>query len=64
MHTDKPAAAKKTSKFTWQQVRQLIEQAGVQDDDEIDCIEISWGTTDQVKLKKDKDFGWQIRQSC
>ncbi|HHJ81233.1 MAG TPA: hypothetical protein ENJ65_06325 [Candidatus Tenderia electrophaga] len=63
MHSDKPAAAK-TSKFTWQQVRQLIEQAGVQDDDEIDCIEISWGTTDQIKLRKDKDFGWQIRQSC
>jgi len=63
MHTDKPAT-KRTTKFTWQQVRQLIEQAGVQDDDEIDCIEISWGTTDQVKLKKDKDFGWQIRQSC
>ncbi len=63
MHTNKPAT-KQTTKFTWQQVRQLIEQAGVQDDDEIDCIEISWGTTDQVKLKKDKDFGWQIRQSC
>lgn len=63
MHTNNPTA-KQTNKFTWQQVRQLIEQAGVQDDDEIDCIEISWGTTDQVKLKKDKDFGWQIRQSC
>jgi len=63
MLTDKPAT-KRTTKFTWQQVRQLIEQAGVQDDDEIDCIEISWGTTDQVKLKKDEDFGWQIRQSC
>ena len=63
MHTDKPTT-KRTTKFTWQQVRQLIEQAGVQDDDEIDCIEISWGTTDQVKLNKDEDFGWQIRQSC
>jgi len=63
MHTDNPTT-KGTNKFTWQQVRQLIEQAGVQDDDEIDCIEISWGTTDQVKLNKDEDFGWQIRQSC
>ncbi len=63
MRTNKPTA-KQTSKFTWQQVRQLIEQAGVQDHDEIDCIEISWGTTDQVKLNKDEDFGWQIRQSC
>jgi len=42
----------------------MIEEAGVQDDDEIDCIEISWGTPDQVKLKKDADFGWQIRQGC
>lgn len=63
MHTNEPTT-KRSNKFTWQQVRQLIEQAGVQDDDEIDCIEISWGTTDQIKLKKDKDFGWQIRQSC
>ncbi len=63
MHSDQPTD-KRTNKFTWQQVRQLIEQAGVQDDDEIDCIEISWGTSDQVKLNKDEDFGWQIRQSC
>lgn len=63
MHANKPPT-NRTPKFTWQQVRQLIEQAGVQDDDEIDCIEISWGTTDQVKLNKDEDFGWQIRQSC
>ena len=63
MRTDKPTI-KRSTKFTWQQVRQLIEQAGVQDDDEIDCIEISWGTSDQVKLNKDEDFGWQIRQSC
>lgn len=51
-------------KFTWAEVRNMIESAGVKDDDEIDCIEISWGTTEQVKLKKDNDFGWQIRQSC
>ena len=63
MHTNK-SPTNRTTKFTWQQVRQLIEQAGVKDDDEIDCIEISWGTTDQVKLNKDEDFGWQIRQSC
>jgi len=52
------------SKFTWKEVRRMIEAAGVQDEDEIDCIEISWGTSDQVKLNKDEDFGWQIRQSC
>lgn len=57
-------ALKRSTKFTWKEVRQLIEEAGVQDDDEIDCIEISWGTVDEVKLNKDEDFGWQIRQSC
>jgi hypothetical protein len=55
---------KHSTKFTWREIRQLVEEAGVQDDDEIDCIEISWGTADQVKLKKDEDFGWQIRQGC
>ena len=53
-----------THKFTWSEIRNMIEAAGVKDDDEIDCIEISWGTADQVKLKKDNDFGWQIRQGC
>ena len=53
-----------THKFTWSEIRRMIEAAGVKDDDEIDCIEISWGTADQVKLKKDEVFGWQIRQGC
>ena len=63
MLPDDPAP-KRPTKFTWKEVRRLIEAAGVQDEDEIDCIEISWGTADQVKLNKDEDFGWQIRQSC
>lgn len=63
MMPNKPAT-KRSTKFTWKEVRQLIEEAGVQDSDEIDCIEISWGTSDQVKLNKDEDFGWQIRQGC
>jgi hypothetical protein len=63
MLSDKPTTAR-NSKFTWREIRRLIEEAGVKDEDEIDCIEISWGTADQVKLNKDDDFGWQIRQSC
>jgi len=55
---------KQSTKFTWREIRRMVEEAGVQDDDEIDCIEISWGTADQVKLNKDEDFGWQIRQGC
>lgn len=52
------------AKLTWRQIRERIEQAGVSDTDEIDCIEISWGTLDQLSFTKDQDFGWQIRQSC
>jgi len=58
MHSDE------TKKMTWKQIKNLIESAGVSEDDEIDCIEISWGTPEQIKLTKDKDFGWQIRQNC
>ncbi len=52
------------NKMTWREIREAIEGAGVQDDDEIDCIEISWGTREQLVLVKDEDFGWQIRQGC
>ncbi len=52
------------NKMTWREIREAIENAGVQDDDEIDCIEISWGTREQLVLIKDEDFGWQIRQGC
>ena len=52
------------NKMTWREVREVIENAGVKDEDEIDCIEISWGTAEQLKLTKDEDFGWQIRQGC
>ena len=50
--------------MTWREVREVIENAGVKDEDEIDCIEISWGTAEQLTLSKDEDFGWQIRQGC
>ena len=52
------------NKMTWREIREVIESAGVRDDDEIDCIEISWGTSEQLVLTKDEDFGWQIRQGC
>ena len=52
------------SKMTWREIRETIERAGVRDGDEIDCIEISWGTSEQLVLSKDEDFGWQIRQGC
>ncbi len=56
--------SQKPEKLTWKEVREMIERAGVEDGDEIDCIELSWGTADQVHIIRDDDFGWQIRLSC
>lgn len=49
-------------KLTWKQIREFVESSGVKDNDEIDCIELSWTTADQLKLIKDEDFGWKIIQ--
>ena len=55
---------KHATKLTWKDIKALAEEAGIHDDDEIDCIELSWGTTEDVTLIKDEDFGWRISQSC
>lgn len=48
-------------KLTWQELKALIEAAGVLADDEIDKIDISWGAIEELECHKDEDFGWQIR---
>lgn len=48
-------------KLTWQEIKELIEQAGVKNEDEIDRIDISWGSIEELMCNKDDDFGWQIR---
>lgn len=48
-------------KITWGELKRLAEQAGIQDGDEIDAIDISWGTIEDVNCFHDEDFGWQIR---
>lgn len=48
-------------KITWGELKQLAEQMGIQDNDEIDAIDISWGSIEDVSCTKDEDFGWQIR---
>ena len=58
---DDQASDKKDGKITWGELKQLAETMGVQDNDEIDAIDISWGSIEDVKCEKDEDFGWQIR---
>ncbi len=48
-------------KITWQEFKALCEAAGIQDDDEIDSIDISWGDKVFFQCTKDEDFGWNIR---
>lgn len=48
-------------KLTWGEIKKLVESAGVQDNDEVDQIDISWGNLDDFECHLDEDFGWQIR---
>ncbi len=48
------------SKLTWKQFKELCEQQGIKDDDELDIIDISWGSLEYFNARKDEDFGWQI----
>jgi len=47
-------------KMTWAELKKLIEAAGVKDNDEIDKIDISWGSIKYFECLKDDDFGWRI----
>ena len=47
-------------KMTWSELKELIESSGVRDNDEIDKIDISWGSTEFFECLKDEDFGWRI----
>lgn len=48
------------TKLTWKQFKELCEQQGIQDNDELDIIDVSWGSLEYFSAKKDEDFGWQI----
>ena len=50
----------RATKLTWKEFKTLCEQKGVQDNDELDSIDISWGDIEYFECKKDEDFGWQI----
>jgi len=57
-------AIKKTEpcgkKLTWGEFKKRAEEVGMSDNDEIDNITISWGGVEDLDLKKDEVFGWQI----
>ncbi len=47
-------------KLTWGEVKALLEEAGIRDEDEIDRIDISWGSPEELECVYDEDFGWRI----
>lgn len=47
-------------KITWKDLKSACERAGVQDDDPLDTVHITWGSIDALSCRKDADFGWQI----
>ena len=49
------------NKLTWKQFKELLENAGVQDADEIDDIDLSWGDLNDFECYKDEVFGWKVR---
>ena len=55
-----PCASNDEKKLTWQDLKNLIESSGVQAKDEIDKIDISWGSIEEFECNKDEDFGWRI----
>jgi hypothetical protein len=52
--------SQKTTKLTWKKFKELCEQQGIQDNDELDIIDVSWGSVEYFEAQKDEDFGWQI----
>ena len=51
---------KNNDKLTWGEFIRRAKEAGINDEDEIDNISVSWGSPDSIEFKKDEDFGWQI----
>lgn len=47
-------------KLTWKELKELIEKSGVRPEDEIDRIDISWGSLEDFECNKDDIFGWRI----
>lgn len=52
---------KQEYKLTWKQFKELLENAGIQDTDEIDDIDLSWGDLNDFECYKDEVFGWKVR---
>jgi len=47
-------------KVTWGELKNIVEQSGVSDHDEMDRIDVAWGNINELKILFDDDFGWQI----
>jgi len=60
MQTNQEMIGHAQKKLTWGQLKDLLESAGILNEDEIDTISISWGKIEEMEIKKDDIFGWQI----
>lgn len=49
-----------SGKITWGELKQLVEKTGISENDEIDRIDIAWGSIDELKISYDDDYGWQV----
>jgi hypothetical protein len=48
------------NKISWKEFKDLVEKAGVKNNDEIDSIDVAWGDARDFEITYDADFGWQI----
>ena len=49
-------------KITWGDLKTVLERSGIRDCDEIDHIELGWGSPDQIHVEHDDVYGWQVYQ--
>jgi hypothetical protein len=47
-------------KLTWGELKALVEEKGISDEDPFDRIDIAWGEAEDVEITYDEDYGWQI----
>ena len=58
------SAQHESGRITWQELKDMCENAGVRDNDLIDFVDVAWGEAQLLKCQKDVDFGWQIKLSA
>lgn len=57
---DEAIKMRHSGKVTWGELKKMMDKAGVNDEDEIDRIDLSWGSHEEITIEWDDDFGWQV----